>query len=210
MKETPQSRYHKKNLKQYRIGCMRTTEQDIINWLDDKPNCAGYIKALIRNDMKENRKMKQQYEIRRFTATTKKGENGAEAFHNQFDQDTELVKAFDTYEEAKAFYDDYPVSCSYDSYHRNYTHEGKCIQFAAYDEDGEIIDIIDGKMSGDIYDEEVADRSLDTYGFAFEPDGGDLEDIPTEEALALCPTLKEDVKRYYQIAVKGGTLHVIG
>jgi len=50
-KMTPQQRYAAKNIKQYKIDCMKTTEGDIIEWLEGQDNKAGYIKRLIREDM---------------------------------------------------------------------------------------------------------------------------------------------------------------
>lgn len=50
-KLTPQQRYAKKNIKQFKIDCMISTESDIINKLESVPNKAGYIKQLIRADI---------------------------------------------------------------------------------------------------------------------------------------------------------------
>ncbi len=49
--ETPQDRYHKAHTVSLTIRLMKNTEQDIIHKLDDVPNKAGYIKALIRADI---------------------------------------------------------------------------------------------------------------------------------------------------------------
>ena len=51
-KLTPQQRYAKKNIKQFKIDCVITTEADIIEQLEKQPNKAGYIKNLIRADIK--------------------------------------------------------------------------------------------------------------------------------------------------------------
>lgn len=51
-KITPQQRYAKKNIKQFKIDCIITTEADIIEKLQSVPNKAGYIKNLIRADIK--------------------------------------------------------------------------------------------------------------------------------------------------------------
>lgn len=48
---TPQERYAKKNIKQFKIDCVINTESDIIDKLMSVPNRAGYIKALIRADI---------------------------------------------------------------------------------------------------------------------------------------------------------------
>jgi len=51
----PQERYHKKNRVDYKMPCMRSTEQDIIDWLESQPNKSGYIKQLIRADMEQQK-----------------------------------------------------------------------------------------------------------------------------------------------------------
>lgn len=55
-KITPQQRYAKKNIKQFKIDCIVTTEADIIKKLESVPNKAGYIKQLIRADIAANNK----------------------------------------------------------------------------------------------------------------------------------------------------------
>lgn len=55
-KKTPQERYAAKNKRQFKIDCIKTTEQDIINKLDSVPNKAGYIKDLIRADIAKQNK----------------------------------------------------------------------------------------------------------------------------------------------------------
>lgn len=50
-KETPQDRYHKAHTKLLTIRLVETTEQDIIQRLDNVPSKAGYIKGLIRADI---------------------------------------------------------------------------------------------------------------------------------------------------------------
>ena len=50
-KFTPQDRYAAKYKKQFKIDCITTTEQDIIEKLESVPNKAGYIKQLIRADI---------------------------------------------------------------------------------------------------------------------------------------------------------------
>lgn len=54
-KETPQQRYAKKYIKQYKFDCMKTTEQDIIDKMESVPNKAGYVKGLIRKDIYEKK-----------------------------------------------------------------------------------------------------------------------------------------------------------
>ena len=48
-------KYDKANTKQYTLKFMKTTESDIIEHLDSQENKNGYIKALIRADMKNNK-----------------------------------------------------------------------------------------------------------------------------------------------------------
>lgn len=55
-KLTPQARYAKKNIKQFKIDCVKSTEADIIEKLESVPNKAGYIKSLIRADIAANDK----------------------------------------------------------------------------------------------------------------------------------------------------------
>lgn len=50
-RETPQDRYHKAHTVSLTIRLMKNTEQDILERLDSVPNKAGYIKALIREDI---------------------------------------------------------------------------------------------------------------------------------------------------------------
>ena len=51
-KETPQERYARKYKKDYVIHCFKSTEMDIISRMDVQENKAGYIKRLIREDIK--------------------------------------------------------------------------------------------------------------------------------------------------------------
>ena len=54
-KETPQDRYARKYKKQFSLPCFTTTEQDIIDKLESVPNKSGYIKRLIREDIKKEK-----------------------------------------------------------------------------------------------------------------------------------------------------------
>lgn len=49
--ETPQDRYQAEHARRYVVKCFDSTEQELIDWLEEKPNKAGYIKNLIRADM---------------------------------------------------------------------------------------------------------------------------------------------------------------
>jgi len=48
-------RYQKKNIKQMKLDLNRNTDADIISFLERCENKQGYIKALIREDMKKLR-----------------------------------------------------------------------------------------------------------------------------------------------------------
>ena len=48
-------KYKKKNIKQMKIDLNRNTDSDIISFLEKCENKQGYIKALIREDMKKSR-----------------------------------------------------------------------------------------------------------------------------------------------------------
>jgi hypothetical protein len=53
-KETPQQRYHRTHKsKQIKLECLEHTEMDIIEHLNKQPNKQGYIKKLIRDDIKK-------------------------------------------------------------------------------------------------------------------------------------------------------------
>lgn len=49
-----QDQYQKANIRQYVLKVNRKTEQDLHDWLEEKENIQGYLKELIRKDMKEN------------------------------------------------------------------------------------------------------------------------------------------------------------
>ena len=55
-KLTPQQKYDKANAKVYTIKVIRSTENDIIQKLDEQKNKAGYIKSLIREDIAQKKK----------------------------------------------------------------------------------------------------------------------------------------------------------
>lgn len=48
-----QARYDKVNVRRIVLKLVRNTDGDLIEWLESKDNIQGYIKNLIRNDMKE-------------------------------------------------------------------------------------------------------------------------------------------------------------
>lgn len=50
--QTPQDKYNKKNTKIMALRLNYKTDKDIIEYLETLPNKAGYIKSLIRKDMK--------------------------------------------------------------------------------------------------------------------------------------------------------------
>lgn len=47
-----QKKYNANNTVEFRFRCMKTTEADIIEQLEKQPNKSGYIKSLIRQDIK--------------------------------------------------------------------------------------------------------------------------------------------------------------
>lgn len=51
-----QNKYHREHSRSISIRLMLNTEQDIIEKLDSVPNKAGYIKRLIRQDIKVQKK----------------------------------------------------------------------------------------------------------------------------------------------------------
>lgn len=51
------TKYEKNNVKRYVVKFVVNTEQDIIEWLEKQDNKAGYIKGLIREDMKDSKKI---------------------------------------------------------------------------------------------------------------------------------------------------------
>lgn len=54
-KERPQERFDRLNSRVYRLKVMTRTETDIVEKLESVPNKSGYIKALIRKDIAENK-----------------------------------------------------------------------------------------------------------------------------------------------------------
>lgn len=50
-----QIRYTEKAIKRFSVDLNRNTEPDLIEWIESKPNKAGYVKELIRKDMEENK-----------------------------------------------------------------------------------------------------------------------------------------------------------
>lgn len=44
-------KWDRDNTKQFKIKLMKTTDSDIISWLDEQDNKQGYIKKLIREDI---------------------------------------------------------------------------------------------------------------------------------------------------------------
>ena len=52
-KENAQRRYVKANIVNLRLGLNRKTDQDVIDKLGSVPNKQGYIKSLIRQDLKK-------------------------------------------------------------------------------------------------------------------------------------------------------------
>lgn len=53
-KYSAQKKYHAKNRQTLTLSFMKSTEQDLLDYLDTVPNKAGYIKGLIREDIKNS------------------------------------------------------------------------------------------------------------------------------------------------------------
>ena len=53
MAETPQDRWERENIKRLQVKLHTTIDADILNKLDSVPNKQGYIKQLIRQDLKK-------------------------------------------------------------------------------------------------------------------------------------------------------------
>ncbi len=53
-KYTAQKKYHAKNRQTLTLSFMKSTEQDLLDYLETVPNKAGYIKELIREDIKNH------------------------------------------------------------------------------------------------------------------------------------------------------------
>ena len=51
---TPQERYDKKNTKPVHLKLNKSTDADILRKLEAEPNVQGYIKKLIREDLKRS------------------------------------------------------------------------------------------------------------------------------------------------------------
>lgn len=49
-----QKRYIKKTMRPVLVSFNRNTEPELVEWIENQPNKAGYIKQLIRADMKNN------------------------------------------------------------------------------------------------------------------------------------------------------------
>lgn len=49
-----QKEYAKRSVRMIRVDLVQNTEGDLIDWIDAQPNKAGYIKQLIREDMKRH------------------------------------------------------------------------------------------------------------------------------------------------------------
>ncbi len=52
---TPQQRYHKKNKVSFDLCFMKSTEQDMLDWLNKQTNKSGAIKALIRQEIQREK-----------------------------------------------------------------------------------------------------------------------------------------------------------
>ena len=48
--------YEKENLRQIRLKINRKTESELLEWIEKQENIQGYIKGLIRDDMRKEEK----------------------------------------------------------------------------------------------------------------------------------------------------------
>ena len=48
--------YEKENLRQIRLKINRKTEPDLLEWIEKQENIQGYVKGLIRADMRKEEK----------------------------------------------------------------------------------------------------------------------------------------------------------
>lgn len=53
--------YAKKNVKQIKMNLNLNTDTDIIEWLDTQQNKQGYLKELIRADMKKQKRKSNKF-----------------------------------------------------------------------------------------------------------------------------------------------------
>lgn len=80
----------------------------------------------------------KKYEVREFTVATTDGKNPIQVFQNLSEQDTELIAAFDTLEEAKVRLNKCVPSVDKNSYvFTKYLHTCYVIEENEYDEDGD-------------------------------------------------------------------------
>lgn len=50
-----QARWDKENVRRVVLKLVRTTDADILEWMESKENMQGYLKNLIREDMKRSK-----------------------------------------------------------------------------------------------------------------------------------------------------------
>lgn len=78
----------------------------------------------------------KKYEVRRILMETRDGKDCLKKWNNRFNQDTELIKSFDTLEEAQAFYATVETDVrKMGGALTYYLHEGKCIEENTYDDE---------------------------------------------------------------------------
>lgn len=66
MSERPQDRYNKAKTTTVLLRLNKSTDADVINALDQQPNKSGYIKLLIREDIKRRGKNMQESNQRKY------------------------------------------------------------------------------------------------------------------------------------------------
>lgn len=65
------NKYEKENIRQIRLKINRKTEPELIEWIEKQENIQGYIKRLIREDMKKEK----VYPLPDWCSKRKGGEN---------------------------------------------------------------------------------------------------------------------------------------
>lgn len=50
-----QARWDRENIRRVVLKLVRTTDADILEWMESKENMQGYLKNLIREDMKRSK-----------------------------------------------------------------------------------------------------------------------------------------------------------
>ncbi len=82
----------------------------------------------------------KKYEVKQFEFETKEKEDLILAWNEETNQNTKLIKSFDTPEEAKIFYESIELQKTKGCQGGYYHVYGKCIEENVYDEEGDWLD----------------------------------------------------------------------